>query len=184
MRAECVVPEAQCAIKRSNKKPTPKSIASSPAVPGGPGGGGGGGSAPAADYRLKLARPLKPEEEELINQVYKWYVVHRLGYYVRYRTWTGYRTGTKERTGTGYRTVTGYPTGTRYCTGPGYRTGDQILFHQRKFFFTKVVTKCIFSRVFRRVWKVKYVVWMYPPRPTFEIFTLTILTENDAKCYN
>jgi hypothetical protein len=70
MRAECVVPEAQCAIKRSNKKPTPKSIASSPAVPGGP-GGGGGGSAPAADYRLKLARPLKPEEEELINQVHK-----------------------------------------------------------------------------------------------------------------
>ena len=62
MRAECVVPEAQCAIKRSNKKPTQKTTSSSsPSVPG--------GGTPAPDYRIKLARPLKPEEEELINQV-------------------------------------------------------------------------------------------------------------------
>ena len=68
MRAECVVPEAQCAIKRSNKKPTLKAVSSSPSVVAG-GGGGGATSGPLPDYRLKLARPLKPEEEELINQV-------------------------------------------------------------------------------------------------------------------
>ena len=63
-----MVPEAQCAIKRSNKKPTLKAVSSSPSVVAG-GGGGGATSGPLPDYRLKLARPLKPEEEELINQV-------------------------------------------------------------------------------------------------------------------
>jgi hypothetical protein len=149
MRAECVVPEAQCAIKRSNKKPTPKSIASSPAVPGGPGGGGGGGSAPAADYRLKLARPLKPEEEELINQVYRLIcTVHRLGYYRRLGSLTGYRTA-----GIGYHrdqvpfldrvpgpsTVPG-PDLVPYRDWVPYR--DQVSY--RKLFFTKVFFNVFF----------------------------------------
>jgi hypothetical protein len=79
MRAECVVPEAQCAIKRSNKKPTLKSVSSSPSVAG----SANSGSIP--DYRLKLARPLKPEEEELINQVSDHrYIMSRLSLQVFY----------------------------------------------------------------------------------------------------
>jgi hypothetical protein len=168
MRAECVVPEAQCAIKRSNKKPTPKSIASSPAVPGGPGGGGGGGSAPAADYRLKLARPLKPEEEELINQVYRLMcTVHRLWYYVRYQDRVPYSrdrvphlnpvpyldrvpgSGTLPGPALYQDRTSGTLPGRRYQTGTGHYTEPGTIgpgaVSQRKLFFTKVFQKCAFS---------------------------------------
>jgi len=60
MRPECVVPEAQCAIKRKAKELTktsnPDSISSDR-----------GGGAP--EKRQRVVNPLKPEEEELINRL-------------------------------------------------------------------------------------------------------------------
>lgn len=62
MRSECVVPESQCAIKRSNKKPAVRSVktSSSPTVP-----------KPAAtpEKRLSYGRPLKAEEGQLIDMI-------------------------------------------------------------------------------------------------------------------
>jgi len=59
MRPECVVPEAQCAIKRKAKELTktsnPDSISTS--VSGAP------------EKRQRVVNPLKPEEEELINRL-------------------------------------------------------------------------------------------------------------------
>lgn len=56
MRPECVVPEAQCAIKRKAKEQTK--------TPSSDGVGGGG-----PDKKIKTVTPLKPEEEELINRL-------------------------------------------------------------------------------------------------------------------
>ena len=57
MRPECVVPEAQCAIKRKNKevKSPNGSISSAPGAP--------------SSKIPKVVVPLKPEEEELINRL-------------------------------------------------------------------------------------------------------------------
>ena len=57
MRPECVVPEAQCAIKRKAKEQTKTSSSDSSASNGGP------------DKKIKTVTPLKPEEEELINRL-------------------------------------------------------------------------------------------------------------------
>ena len=57
MRPECVVPEAQCAMKRKQKestKPANESISTTPGAP---------------EKRPKVVVPLKPEEEELINRL-------------------------------------------------------------------------------------------------------------------
>ncbi len=70
MKAECVVPESQCAIKRSNKKPSAKSKAagpssSSPKLNTSLSGGGGG----TPEKRLRYGRPLKEEEGQLIDMI-------------------------------------------------------------------------------------------------------------------
>jgi len=57
MRPECVVPEAQCAIKRKAKEQTKSSSDSNSVSQGG------------SDKRIKTVTPLKPEEEELINRL-------------------------------------------------------------------------------------------------------------------
>jgi len=60
MRPECVVPEAQCAIKRKAKevnKPAPAEAISLGSILGPP------------DKRPRVVKPLKPEEEELINRL-------------------------------------------------------------------------------------------------------------------
>ena len=57
MRPECVVPEAQCAIKRRAKEQTKTSTDSNSVSHGG------------SDKRIKTVTPLKPEEEELINRL-------------------------------------------------------------------------------------------------------------------
>jgi len=60
MRSECVVPEAQCAIKRKQKK-----VQESPSTDGISTSNSGG----TPEKRLKPVKPLKPEEEELINRL-------------------------------------------------------------------------------------------------------------------
>jgi len=58
MRAECVVPEAQCAIKRKAKEMTkPQASESSSQSMGQP------------EKRIRSVKALKPEEEELINRL-------------------------------------------------------------------------------------------------------------------
>ncbi len=69
MRAECVVPEEQCAIKRGIKKPSASASGKNGGSPGGGGRNGSGEGGPSPAKRPRLYRPLKPEEEELINQV-------------------------------------------------------------------------------------------------------------------
>lgn len=61
MRPECVVPEAQCAIKRKAKEVNKPATASDVVSPGGMLG--------PPDKRPRVVKPLKPEEEELINRL-------------------------------------------------------------------------------------------------------------------
>ena len=64
MRAECVVPESQCAIKRSNKKPpVPRVVKNS----GSPSVSNASGGTP--EKRVRHGRPLKEEEGQLIDMI-------------------------------------------------------------------------------------------------------------------
>ena len=73
MKAECVVPESQCAIKRRDKKPAKAGKS------GGSGSSGTSGSPTlntsltgsggTPEKRVRYGRPLKPEEGQLIDMI-------------------------------------------------------------------------------------------------------------------
>ena len=63
MRAECVVPESQCAIKRGNKKPPARTNKNS----GSPSVANTSGGTP--EKRVRYGRPLKEEEGQLIDMI-------------------------------------------------------------------------------------------------------------------
>jgi ecdysone receptor len=68
MRPECVVPEAQCAIKRKAKEVNKPATAAEAITLG--------NLLAPPDKRPRIVKPLKPEEEELINRLVYFQVGH------------------------------------------------------------------------------------------------------------